>query len=186
MNAGTRLDLRSLLRSKTRDSHDALDSVMSERGWTSRSTYSEFLKMQYAARKPVEAWIAAHSDPSILPPPQIDLIKSDLREMDAAVPAGNEGFAAPEAADPVGAVWALAGSSLGNQMILRDLQRPGTQAWPMSFLSEPAMPHFFKQLRPRLEARVTDREAAPAIRAARAVFDHFLRIVQGRQQETAA
>ena len=67
----------------------------------------------------------------------------------------------------------MAGSSLGNRAILRDIELHADSKMPTAFLADPGMIAFWKALRPDLEQPATDLEAAAAARAAASVFDHF-------------
>lgn len=155
-------------------------------GWKARADYTRFLSLQYAARRPVEAWLAANAPSELCPPAQCDLIAADLIELGEQVPESGPHFAlysgacddAPNDCEVLGAAWVLAGSSLGNRAILKEVRRTakqsGEQAWPDSFLGDDAMMNFWKTLRRRIERPADINEVAGASRAAAAVFDHFI------------
>ena len=152
--------------------HDVLDESLAPAALGDDAEYAAFLAAQYAARLPVERWVAERDLPDA-PPPQCHLIVDDLAALDTVVPAPTKSFELPANADPVGAYWALAGSALGNRAILNRRRKLGRSA-PVRFLSDEAMPNYFKSLRPHLERSTTLVDARPAIRAAKAVFEQFL------------
>lgn len=189
-------NLRFALREVTAAAHDLLDNSMREAsGWTTREDYLRFLTLQYAARAPVEAWLSEHAPTALCPPAQSPLIADDLIKAGAAVPAIAGPFtlagrpshhrkadmADTAAAEALGAAWVLAGSSLGNRAILKELRRAasdeGRDQWPASFLADPAMLQFWQTLRRRIERPASKAEVGAASRAALAVFDHFTEFV---------
>ncbi len=169
--------LRTTLRAATMTAHDLLDHAMqAASGWQTRADYARFLALQYAARLPLEAWLAAHASPDLAPPVQTPLIARDLARLDTAVPAAAPLFTIGRAAagHALGAAWVLAGSALGNKAIARQVSRIGGGAWPQAFLGDAGMMHFWQSLRARIERPAAPAEAAGAARAAEAVFAHFL------------
>ena len=66
----------------------------------------------------------------------------------------------------------LAGSSLGNRMMERELTGRAPEGWPMQFLRDETMPAYFKALRALL---ASDEINPGAEQTARAVFAHFSR-----------
>lgn len=180
--AGPCDNLRESLRGATASAHDLLDHAMrAASGWTSRADYVRFLSLQHAARRPVEAWLADNSPLNACPPAQCHLIAQDLAQMGCAVPNEARAFALPrdnDAGIALGVAWVLAGSSLGNRAILKEVTRVseaenGTR-WPHSFLADEAMLAFWKGLRTRIERPADLSEVEAASYAATAVFDHFL------------
>lgn len=150
-----------------------------EGGWERSDDYARFLSLQLAARIPVEAWLDQHAPADLRPPPQSDLIASDLAELGVEAPAAAPDFAFEDDQDEatcLGAAWVLAGSSLGNRSILAELKRRGEPAaqWPHAFLGDDAMLAFWKGLRTRIEQSVPSEQRDAAGRGARAVFDHFI------------
>lgn len=151
-----------------------------EGGWSTLEEYARFLRLQHAARQPVEAWLETNAGAQLCPPPQTTLIALDLSELGLSPPVGGEEFAIT-GSDPtaredetLGVAWVLAGSSLGNRSIASELGKSGHGDWPTRFLRDPAMIEFWKNLRSRLEREASAARIAAATRGAVAVFDHFL------------
>lgn len=142
-------------------------------GWRDSASYGHFLQVQRAARLSLEIWAERACPSDICPPRQSHLIEGDLVALGMPPSGRVEPFAIPEGANPIGFAWAMAGSSLGNRAILRDIERHGDGAMPTAFLADPGMIAFWKSLQPALEQPATDLEAAAAARAAASVFDHF-------------
>lgn len=185
--ARTVLTLRATLREATGAAHDRLDRAMRRTGWSDRASYGEFLRIQHDARAPLETWFAGRQAGDAVPPAQCGLLQDDLHAL-ALEGVRKEGrdFHMPEGGDPVGIAWVLAGSSLGNLAILREIERAGNGDWPTSFLCDPAMRAFWKILRERLDApldNATDPHAA--VLAATSAFDHFAACVDDRAREAA-
>lgn len=171
--------LRDHLRRATASSHQRLDrSMRPASDWRSREDYARFLSTQYAARLPVEAWLLAFAPAGLKPPEQTQLIARDLSRLGASVPGRSGGFSLDEFGPNavIGVAWVLAGSSLGNRAMLRDMQRalPAGTAWPHDFLGSRAMTEFWKGLRVRIDGRAGQAERTQSASAARCVFDHFL------------
>ena len=91
---------------------------------------------------------------------------------------GRDADDAESASHALGVAWVLAGSSLGNRAILKEVQRitadDHSDSWPCAFLGDEAMLSFWKRLRQRIERPASSSEVEAASRAAAAVFDHFL------------
>ncbi|NVE95671.1 biliverdin-producing heme oxygenase [Altererythrobacter lutimaris] len=183
----TQTKLRDILRASTRAAHDRLDAVMSHGGWTSAAGYTQFLQVQHAARAPIELWIAERCPTEFQPPRQSHLLEQDLAAMEASAAAPIGTFDLPQGADPLGAVWALAGSSLGNAMIQRQVAASSSCAHlPQSFLTDQSMHRFWKSLLPVLNSTCSREKAQASCRGANAVFAHFLRAAETSQLEAAA
>ena len=89
-------NLRHTLRGATASAHDLLDGTMrAAAGWASRDDYVRFLSLQYAARLPVEAWLADNAPADLNPPAQASLIAQDLAELGEPVPASATPFDRP-------------------------------------------------------------------------------------------
>lgn len=177
---GTSLRIR--LREATSAAHEVLDDAFDPAAFGHAEHYARFLQFQHAARRPVEDWLDAHCPPTMRPPASTVLLESDLRQMglrpaDPTIPCQLHAES-----DPLGVSWVLAGSSMGNRAMLAAMARSGAQAPSTHFLSDPAMPQFWQELRPLLERPVTQDEAARTVSSANATFAMFaagLRLVQG-------
>jgi heme oxygenase len=174
--------LRTHLRAATMAAHDLLDHAMqAASGWQTRADYARFLALQHAARAPIEAWLAAHAPPGLIPPLQTPLLARDLAALGAALPPPAPLFTLGrcEPGHALGTAWVLAGSALGNTAIARQVARIGGGAWPVAFLGDSAMMAFWQALRSRIETPARPGEAEGATRAAEAVFAHFLSVAEG-------
>ncbi len=172
--------LRAQLRAATQQDHQSLDDMLGPLDLSDRHDYARFLDVQLSARLGVEQWLFQHCPYEWLPPSQVSLLRRDLEWLghvadEASAPA----FVAP-AITPnawLGAAWVLAGSSLGNKMMERELAPRVEPSWPMAFVRDEAMPRYFKALHPLLQDREPN---LPAEWAAHAVFGHFLSICEKR------
>lgn len=178
--SGSTDNLRNSLRGATANAHDLLDTSMrAASGWSSRRDYARFLMLQYAARAPIEEWLATHAPSDLSPPAQCPQIARDLYAMEQPIPPASGAFRLAgegcEESHALGAAWVLAGSSLGNLSILKDLRKAGHKDWPHAFLGDEAMLTFWQSLRRRIERPADIAEVEAASAAATAVFDHFLR-----------
>lgn len=187
--AAVQESLRSQLRAATMAAHDLLDDAMqAASGWQTRADYARFLSLQYAARLPLEDWLAAHAPSGLVPPPQTPLITADLARLDLPAPAPAPLFTLgrTDAGHALGAAWVLAGSALGNKAIAKQVARIGGGKWPVAFLGDDAMMAFWQALRARIERPVAPSETVGATEAAEAVFAHFLAVAHHAQSGTAA
>ena len=167
--------LRDVLRDATRERHEALDRSLSP--LANGRDYAAFLSCQHAAREPIEAWFASESG-ILQPPPQSHDIAADLRELGHGIPAPGPRFAPQDPGEALGIAWVLAGSSLGNKVLLkRRIAFDGGRA--TRFLSSPEMPLFWSSLRTRLERPASRESADQAIAGAQRAFDHFL-VISGK------
>ena len=173
----SRQTLREWLRIETRALHDRLDESLAPAALSEGDDYARFLDTQYRARLPIERWIGTNAD---APPPQTPHIAADLVALGRTVPdldpvadAELRQTLQRESAGALGAYWVLAGSSLGNRAMLSRRRKLGREG-PVAFLSDPAMPAYFKSLRPRLERVCGHAEAQPAIQAAKLTFERFI------------
>ncbi|MAS85480.1 MAG: hypothetical protein CL953_06415 [Erythrobacteraceae bacterium] len=165
--------LRAQLRAATQSDHQSLDDMLGSLDLADRHDYIRFLDVQLRARLGVEQWLFQHCPYEWLPPSQITLLRRDLEWLGHTVAEGSApAFVAPAVSPSawLGAAWVLAGSSLGNKMMERELAPRVAPSWPMAFVRDEAMPRYFKALRPLLESNQQD---LPAEWAARAVFGHF-------------
>ncbi len=164
--------LRSRLRSATAPLHDRLDASMSAEV-TSLPAYGRFLRVQLAARAPIEAWLAANAPAGLAPPPMAALLVDDLVALGQPWSLASAPFSLAKEADVFGAAWVLAGSHLGNRVILSKIG-DSARRLPTAFLSDPAMALYWRSLLPRLGEQVSEVHAAPAVTAAKRVFAHFI------------
>lgn len=176
--------LRTVLRERTAQDHDRLDRSLGALAFGGQADYARFLAIQYAARVEIERWLRetsdAHSSMSAMTP----LIAADLGALGLPLPAPLA-WQAPQACDPIGAQWVLAGSSMGNRAILVQRRKLGLQG-PDTFLSDTTMPEFFRALLPALAEPVQDEDDAAPVSAAKAVFAHFLRAAEIEPERRAA
>lgn len=177
--------LRDHLRSATAHSHDMLDtSTKPAAQWRELSDYTQFLNAQYAARISVELWLSSFAPAGLKPPEQTPLLAYDLGLLGQTVPTAQFKFDTHFKSDAtvLGAAWVLAGSSLGNKAMLADMKRglSSDRRWPHLFLSSRAMTEFWKTLRGRVETSAAQEDAEEAARAARCVFDHFLKVTKAQ------
>jgi heme oxygenase len=164
--------LRQHLRDATAAKHDRLDAEMGPLAMGGTAQFIRFLQIQHSARVCVEEWL--YDDACALSgalPNQAPLIESDLAAL-GAKPLPKAFINVPQRAHILGAMWAMAGSSLGNQMILAHRRKAGLLT-PSLFLADPAMSSFFKRLRPSLDVPCPPANAESVIEAADAVFDAF-------------
>ena len=163
--------LRQALRIATSAQHDRLDGRVTAMDLTDPGDYGRFLSMQLMARAPIEAWLADRLPDA--PPPACALIAADLAALGVAAPAGVLSLGLPADADPIGACWAIAGSSLGNRSMLARVAKSGkADDLPTAFLADETMTGYWRTLKPRLEAPAGDSRGA--IAAAEMVFATFL------------
>ena len=167
--------LRQILRRSTEPAHRALDRSLGSLDLTDLPSYAKFLRVQLAARRPIEAWLSRHSPHFLLPPPQCHLIALDLAELGAdQPPLTDDAFEAP-VRGAIGVAWAMGGSSLGNRMMLGRIRRSSSIV-PAAFLADAAMPEFFTRLRIDIDRPAADHGlASDAVEAASAVFALFAR-----------
>lgn len=165
--------LRAVLRRETRELHDALDARIGVLDLGSHDDYARFLQIQLAGRQPVENWLSSRADAPDLPNSTATLGR-DLEAIGGDAPSSTRAFAPPHGCDAIGAAWVLAGSSLGNRAMLRDLDRREARPRSTLFLADPAMTEAFGAMREAIERPVEHPERA--VVAARAVFDHFLAV----------
>lgn len=180
-SAATDDSLRTHLRAATMAAHDLLDHAMqAASGWQTLSDYARFLALQYAARVPLEDWLARHAPSDLSPPSQTPLLARDLAALGLDVPKPAPGLtpAMPAPGEALGTAWVLAGSALGNRAIAKQVARIGGGEWPTAFLGDDTMMAFWQGLRARIERPAEPDEAEGATRAAEAVFAHFLAVAE--------
>jgi heme oxygenase (biliverdin-IX-beta and delta-forming) len=175
-------DLRIHLRAATMAAHGLLDRTMqAASGWRTLADYARFLALQYAARVPVEHWLACHAPRELRPPVQTPLIAQDLTALgiELPAPASPLRLAGRAESEAIGTAWVLAGSALGNRSILMQMRRasaaasPDGEPWPSAFLGNEAMLAFWQGLRSLIEQPASAIDADAAAEAASTVFEHF-------------
>lgn len=194
-------NLRAHLRAATMAAHELLgDAMQAASGWRSITDYARFLRLQHAARSPLEDWLDTHAPGELRPPRQTGLIACDLFVLGQPVPEPAGAFVLQQArpdrslaeaqsespGEALGAAWVLAGSALGNRAIARQVARIGGGVWPTAFLGDEAMLAFWQSLRARIERPALIAEATGAAHAAAAVFAHFLAVAEGDAPGMAA
>lgn len=171
VKSGSITTLRSRLKAATRAEHDALDSRLGALDLADPDQYRTFLLIQYAARKPMEAWLAASALPFSPPPELCGRIAADLSDLGVEATPPQRSFEQASDASALGVAWVLSGSSLGNRFLLADLGKRGATPAAVRFLGDPAMTEYFSKLRGMIEQPCDD--PAPAIAGARSAFAQF-------------
>lgn len=167
-----KVSLRQVLKTRTQSLHERLDASVGASASDPRD-YGVFLGIQYAARKPIERWVAANLPQADRPPQSSDLIAGDLAALGLQLPA-EEQFTMPASADWRGLAWTIGGSSLGNRAMLLQRRRAGLTGAD-SFLSDGETAAYFRALLPQLAQPADPADADAAVAAAEAVFETFLR-----------
>lgn len=181
---GTDRSIRRCLRTATSRDHAELDRQIGPLVGGNARDYATFLSIQYRARMGIEHWLERKS-PDASPPPQAHLIANDLAALGAPVPGNTASFDLPADTPALGVCWVLAGSSLGNRAILARLAEIAVNR-PAGFLSDTAMPAYWRSLLPRLEASMPESMKRPLVTGARATFAHFLAMAaRGPAREAA-
>lgn len=175
--------LRGVLKERTRALHEELDRSIGH-GVLDPQGYAAFLAVQYSARAPIERWAAKAMAADIAPPATAPLIAADLAELGMSLPREAR-FAVSDRADPIGAAWALGGSSMGNRALVVQRRKAGFGE-AARFLGDPATAEYFRRILPRLAGPVSDDAADAAVLAAEAVFDTFLTAVHAWNEKAAA
>ena len=169
--------LRDDLRAATGSDHAILDQSMAGLRLAEPVDLVRFLGIHLAARAGIEAWLERNALPGWAPPVQIGLIEQDLIALgglSAAFPAPR--FEPGPAADWLGPAYVIAGSHLGNRLLLaqagaalpRNAQR---------FLAGNAMQDYWRRLRSLLAGMTGPDGGVATIDAAKATFAHFTRCV---------
>ncbi len=171
----TERSLRRILRHATADAHDRLDAAVGAGDLTDRAHYARFLQTQRVARTKIEEWVRANANATRSPPEQSQLIVADLQALQTRNVREPILFAC-DADDgaTLGVAWALAGSSLGNRMMLNTLKEQACGDRPVAFLSDPTMFAYWKKLKPVLDREYTQTQNTAAIAAAEQVFATFM------------
>lgn len=173
--------LRDHLRHQTRPLHDRLDQELGPFAMGGALDFAQFLRVQHAARVGIEEWVELQSSSLARPPKQTHLLLRDLQNI-GAEPLSPVTYDAPKNADPLGVFWAIAGSSMGNQMIGQKRKQAGINT-PPCFLGDEAMRAYFLELRSKIAVSASVSEAAPAVAAGKAVFSSFLKALEMSNEE---
>ena len=152
----------------------------------SNAHYAMFLSAQYTAREALERAFETQPPRGLPSPPrQTPMIADDLRVLGRAHPTTAAPITFANADAALGAAWVVSGSSLGNRTLLAQRRKAGLHT-PEAFLSDDAMPLYFRQL-----LHLLDRPASPAsfehaIIGARQAFALFETAFSASQMEQAA
>lgn len=176
--------LRQGLRRCTHALHDNLDNAIAGEARAGSEGYAAFLRVQYAARRPIEEWAAGALQPNFRPPAVSHLVAQDLAAL-GETPPPVESFRLVGDADPIGVAWAIGGSALGNRAMLARM-RAVASASETRFLADRSLAQFFTTLLPELEEPAEPKRLHRAVQAAEAVFETFLRAVRHLNLEKAA
>jgi len=172
-----RATLRDVVRAATAADHAALDHGLAALHLAVREDLVVFLGIHLAARAGIEQWLAENCPQGWAPPPQTGLIAQDLIALGglpAAFPAPR--FVPDAKADWLGPAYVVAGSHLGNRLLLA--QAGHALSWEARrFLTGSAMQEYWRRLRTRLSETPGPDGGAGAIAGARATFAHFARCV---------
>ena len=170
--------LRELLRAATAGDHTLLDQAMAGLRLSEPDELVRFLGIHLAARAGIESWLADHAAPGWAPPAQTGLIAADLIALGglpAAFPAPR--FVPGEEADWLGPAYVIAGSHLGNRLLLAQAG-PTLAEHAQRFLIGSAMQDYWRRLRTLLSGMPGPDGGAAAVRGAQATFAHFTRCVE--------
>ncbi len=117
-------NLRDRLRADTADRHRRIDALLSALSLGEQDGYRRFVQIHALAIRHLEGLIAVHAWPSDYPSPPSFLapLRFDLDAL--AIAETGDLSSAPAPAEPVGAVYVLAGSRAG-AAYLRRLAAPG-------------------------------------------------------------
>lgn len=166
--------LRGYLRDNTAPQHERLDRRMSGFDLTTRAGYARFLLVQYQARVGIEDWCALHCPPALRAPSGLPRLRADLADLGRRLPSHSPIFSSE--GDPLGVAYVLAGSTLGNTMIARQV-RENSSDLPLRFLDDPAAIAHWKLLQPLLKAAPDD-TSADVLRGALDTFRHFTALAE--------
>lgn len=173
-----RQTLRDMLRGATAADHAALDHMLVGHDLAEREHLVRFLGIHFAARVGVEDWLERNCPPDWSPPPQTALIADDLAALGGCAGSYPPPDFDPEpAADWLGPAYVIAGSHLGNRLLLAQ----AGQALPAEarrFLSGSAMQNYWRRLRTLLSETPGPDGGQASAMGARATFAHFARCVE--------
>lgn len=169
--------LRDLLRAATGSDHSVLDQSMAGLRLAEPADLIRFLGIHLAARAGIESWLERNALPGWVPPVQTNPIALDLIALGglpSAFPAPR--FEPGATADWLGVAYVIAGSHLGNRLLLA---QAGT-ALPddaRRFLAGKAMQDYWRRLRSLLAGMPGPDGGESSISGAKTTFGHFARCV---------
>lgn len=170
--------LRDVLRAATGTDHTMLDQSMAGLRLATPADLIRFLGIHLAARAGIEGWLERNALPGWVPPVQTTPIAQDLTTLGgypSAFPAPR--FDPGANADWLGVAYVIAGSHLGNRLLLA---QAGT-ALPddaRRFLAGNAMQDYWRRLRSLLAGMPGPDGGESSISGAKATFGHFARCVE--------
>ena len=175
--APDRATLRDILRAATSPDHTVLDQSMAGLRLAEPADLVRFLGIHLAARAGIECWLESNALPGWVPPVQTTPIAQDLMALGglpAAFPAPR--FDPGAATDWLGVAYVIAGSHLGNRLLLAQAG-PALPDYARRFLAGNAMQDYWRRLRSLLAGMPGPDGGESAISGAKATFGHFARCV---------
>ena len=175
--APDRATLRDVLRAATGPDHSVLDQSMAGLRLAEPADLVRFLGIHLAARAGIEGWLARNAAPGWEPPIQTTPIAHDLIALGGlptAFPAPR--FEPGASADWLGVAYVIAGSHLGNRLLLAQAG-PALPDEARRFLGGNAMQDYWRRLRSLLAGMTGPDGGDCAIKGAKATFGHFARCV---------
>ena len=175
--APDRATLRDVLRAATGADHTVLDQSMAGLRLAEPAELIRFLGIHLAARAGIEGWLESNALPGWVPPVQTGPIALDLMALGglpAAFPAPR--FDPGPTADWLGVAYVIAGSHLGNRLLLAQASA-ALSADARRFLAGNAMQDYWRWLRSLLAGMPGPDGGESSIRGAKATFGHFARCV---------
>ena len=165
--------LRDVVRDATVTDHAALDQAFAAFDPGRREDLMRFLGIHLSARAGIERWLADACPAAWLPPAQTGLIAQDLMALGglpAAFPAPD--FAPGEDCGWIGPAYVIAGSHLGNRLLLAQAE-PALPRGAQRFLTGAAMQGYWRRLRVLLDETPGPDGARGIVAGAKAAFAHF-------------
>lgn len=170
--------LRDVLRAATGADHTVLDQSMAGLRLAEPGDLVRFLGIHLAARAGIESWLEDNALPGWVPPRQTGLIAHDLMALGGlptAFPAPR--FQPGAAADWLGVAYVIAGSHLGNRLLLAQAGE-ALPAVARLFLAGTEMQDYWRRLRSLLAGMPGPDGGASSVKGAQATFGHFARCVE--------
>ncbi|MEZ5840780.1 MAG: biliverdin-producing heme oxygenase [Hyphomicrobiales bacterium] len=176
------------MKDRTSEAHARIDALFGRLSLTERDGYGHFLAAHAAAMTGVEALIATAAPDCGWPGGMADLASADLADLDLPAPE-------PMALDPAsisdidGAIYVVAGSNLGNQVLRRRWQQSTDPKVLRAgrYLSSQRVKSFWPGFVTRLDERAPDPVAqVRLIASALATFSHFEAAFAATQSRLAA